>query len=54
MENIIRQVKKKDLYKLNESSMTYDLCDFIASHQWLTLQELKDGEVETLNTNELI
>ena len=32
MENIIRQVKKKDLFLLNESSTTYDLCDLIASH----------------------
>lgn len=32
MENIIRHVKKKDLFLLNESSMTYDLCDLITSH----------------------
>lgn len=30
------------------------LCDFIASHQWLTLQELRDNGAETFNTNELI
>ena len=30
------------------------ICDFIASHQWLTLQELRDNGLETFNTNELI
>ena len=30
------------------------ICDFIASNQWLTLKELRDGEVGTFKTSELI
>lgn len=32
MENIIKQVKKNDLYKLNESSVTSELCDTISRY----------------------
>lgn len=32
MENIIKQVKKNELNKLNETSITFDLCDFISRY----------------------
>ncbi|MBO7084346.1 hypothetical protein J6W20_00155 [bacterium] len=32
MEDIIKQVKKNDLYKLNESSVTSELCDTISRY----------------------
>jgi len=30
------------------------ICDFIESRQWLTLEQMKNGEMDTFNTNELI
>jgi len=30
------------------------ICDFIESNQWLTLQQLRDGDMGTFNTNEML
>ena len=30
------------------------ICDFVISRQWLTLEELKDGDFGTFETNELV
>lgn len=41
-------------YAKDNNLIKSGICDFIASHQWLTIQELQDGNYGTFNTNTLI
>ena len=52
--DVHKQVLELLEYGKENNQINSGICDFIASRQWLTLQELRDGGTGFFNTNELL